>query len=551
MNNVLLTNMLFTRSFDFVPVPSKPATLSNTNRFSNRSINSSTDILPCDNAPETTTSDNVLTVAQSEPVDKPTKDFDYTLRKKIAAEVSKNNPSDTKAKNKSPADAAETNQKNSANPMGDNDSPVTIPTEVASAEKILVSPQNDQKSTQPVTSSMADELPSVAEQIAKPIEDGQITPIIDKGQFVAKTISTGNSANLPVAAAQQAANSTEVKIQTPNNTSTAIKGPTGPIDKNSGKESTPEAAGTADKTTVVGQKPAAPNGNVAQAPEKSPVIIQKEPAGSEKFTDTGTKPTNNKADTSRQNQTLSESSADQSKDSGRAGSNTSNDSLLKDFTPASVQASIKGVKNPADSAANDSSNSKSDLGRFDQILSPNNASPPVTEQSTASGQAVKTADNTPQNNPFTNIGDQIQGYISSSVRQGNQQVTVHLNPPELGKVSIKLREEGDHITGLLEVSKTQTRYEIQQALPEIVKNLTDSGIQIKRLEVQLADQQEQQTFKEQSLQDGSFQQQGSAEENIFGNTTPGSQWTTNINSYQDILEQPDMFVTDKSINMLI
>ena len=89
------------------------------------------------------------------------------------------------------------------------------------------------------------------------------------------------------------------------------------------------------------------------------------------------------------------------------------------------------------------------------------------------------------------------------------------------------------------------------ALPQIIRNLADSGIPIKRLEVVLADQTEPQTFKDQSLQDGSFQQQGSSEGDNFGNTATNSEWMTNINSYQDFSEQQDMFVTDKSINMLV
>jgi len=101
----------------------------------------------------------------------------------------------------------------------------------------------------------------------------------------------------------------------------------------------------------------------------------------------------------------------------------------------------------------------------------------------------------------SSLREQIFQSIRSSLQNGDRQITINLHPPELGKVSIKFQEQAGQITGSLEVSNSQTRAEIQQALPEIIRTLEQSGIQLKRLEVNLSDSQpggQQQTFREQS-----------------------------------------------------
>ena len=184
------------------------------------------------------------------------------------------------------------------------------------------------------------------------------------------------------------------------------------------------------------------------------------------------------------------------------------------------------------------------------MLSPNNAQSPVAEQPLVFTPTAKTADNASPSYVSLSISEQIQNSINSSLRQGDQQITVLLNPPELGKVCMKFQEHGDQITALLEVDKAQTRYEIQQALPQIVRNLADSGIQIKRLEVVLADQPEQQPYKDQLLQDGWYEQQTGAD-GSNPNPVGTNEWLTNDSSYPGFLEREEMLVTDDSVNVLI
>jgi flagellar hook-length control protein FliK len=162
------------------------------------------------------------------------------------------------------------------------------------------------------------------------------------------------------------------------------------------------------------------------------------------------------------------------------------------LSPAQAQVSTNQTKDHGSSASNNASNSD-----FEQMLSSHNARTPITEQTSAFSPVAKAAGNPSPTDGFANIGEQIQGTINSSLRRGDQQITIHLNPPELGRVFIKFREQQGQITGLLQVDKIQTRHEIEQALPQIVRNLADLGVQIKRLEVTLTDQPHQQPYKDQ------------------------------------------------------
>ena len=138
----------------------------------------------------------------------------------------------------------------------------------------------------------------------------------------------------------------------------------------------------------------------------------------------------------------------------------------------------------------------------------------------------------------------------------DHQITVRLNPPELGKVLIKFQQQDSELTGLMEVNKSQTRFEIEQALPQIMRNLANCGIHIKRLDVMLSNEQQpgQGTLGNQSLQYGGAQQQYSANQGTSGNDSAfnqNSEWLSSNNSYENLSELQEALITDGSINMLV
>ncbi|MHC4616134.1 MAG: flagellar hook-length control protein FliK [Planctomycetota bacterium] len=202
------------------------------------------------------------------------------------------------------------------------------------------------------------------------------------------------------------------------------------------------------------------------------------------------------------------------------------------------------AKNQGNSAPDDGSN----LNRELMLPNPHAQSSPTEGLSDTSVQSAKSESDTSAGT-FPGIKEQLFESIRSSLSQDEQRLTIRLHPPELGKVSVRVQEQQGQITGVLEVSKAETRYEIEHALPAVIKALQDAGVQIRRLEVVLTDQPEQQLFKDQSLQYGSFQQNLSSEGNYLGNG-PSEEWPAHDNGYQDMSE-PQLFIAEGSINMLV
>jgi len=190
---------------------------------------------------------------------------------------------------------------------------------------------------------------------------------------------------------------------------------------------------------------------------------------------------------------------------------------------------------------------------FERLFSSNNTQTNLANESLNFTEAGKASNNMPPRNTVDEISRQISESIQNSLYQqaGKQQITVRLNPPELGRVCIKFHQQQDQLTGILEVDRTQTKHEIEQALPQIIRNLGDAGIQLKQLEVTLTNQNGQQPTRDQSPQNESFQQHHFAwNDNRYNQSSGTNEWFVNVNSYENNPEAQLQF-TDNSIDMLV
>jgi len=97
---------------------------------------------------------------------------------------------------------------------------------------------------------------------------------------------------------------------------------------------------------------------------------------------------------------------------------------------------------------------------------------------------------------FADIAEQLQSSIASSVYSSQRFLTIRLYPPELGKVFIKFQEKDNQITALLQLSKPETLLVVQKLLPQLMRNLQDLGVQIRRFDLSLAPEPESQTSNE-------------------------------------------------------
>ena len=236
--------------------------------------------------------------------------------------------------------------------------------------------------------------------------------------------------------------------------------------------------------------------------------------------------------------------------------NISNASSVNKLDAAGIQTPPGQTEGGNDSGPNGSLNSGAG-----QLLSQTPPESPIVGQSPTFAVDTRTAappEPTLSADSPTSAGEQILESVRSSLSQqtGDKQITIQLNPPELGKVSVKFQEQDAQITGTLEVSKAQTRVEIEQALPQIIRTLAESGIEIKRFEVVLNDSEQsgQQAFKNPSLQDGSFGRHDSSDSDASANrhdTTGDSDDWTNLSGYQASSEFQEMLVREDSIDILV
>ncbi|MBN2136612.1 MAG: flagellar hook-length control protein FliK [Sedimentisphaerales bacterium] len=223
------------------------------------------------------------------------------------------------------------------------------------------------------------------------------------------------------------------------------------------------------------------------------------------------------------------------------------DSILQKVKAVQVQVSA--------GAANGNSTAKPDSGSTSEA---NQAVPATSHQTSVLEQAVNVSQ-TPGTggshsapNTSASVSEQIQESIRGSVGGAERQITISLNPPELGKVVVRFQEQEDQLTGLLEVSKAQTRVEIQQVLPEITRNLQELGVHIRRLEVVMTSEPEHQAFNGQSAtpQQGSWvSQHGAPYPHPDTPSASVNEFLTDSGSFTEFVGGSGTFVTDKSIDM--
>ncbi len=166
-------------------------------------------------------------------------------------------------------------------------------------------------------------------------------------------------------------------------------------------------------------------------------------------------------------------------------------------------------------------------------------SPPVEAHVSLRATDTPPAEGLFTRSPVQDVGDQILESVHASLSRGDRQIEVRLNPPELGSVTVRFQEHDGQITGLLEVSKDQTRHEVEQALPQVIRGMQESGLLIRRLDVVITDQQEGDLDldREALFQDGWAQQDGSNQQDAQAGRSSIPRWDQWTITQEGALEQ--------------
>jgi hypothetical protein len=191
----------------------------------------------------------------------------------------------------------------------------------------------------------------------------------------------------------------------------------------------------------------------------------------------------------------------------------------RDVVPSKEKESPSGVHK-------DATNVRPELSTLASGLSP----APVAPQPVALPQTQMPGDAAAGRDLIRNVGDQILDSVQASLTRGDRQIVIRLHPPELGTVLIRFREQGEQIDGTVDAGRPDTRREIEQALPQVLRSLQDAGVPIRRFDVVTSDLPEKDFGRGQPQQDSWPQphNRGQGREHF---PTPQAPWSPGVADY--------------------
>ena len=181
---------------------------------------------------------------------------------------------------------------------------------------------------------------------------------------------------------------------------------------------------------------------------------------------------------------------------------------------------------------------------------------PAAQGVSTQAAAPSETDTVPLKSPVQNVGAQILDSVHASLARGDKQVLIRLDPPELGSVMMRFTEQGDRVGAVLEVSRNETRQEIEQALPQVLRSLQEAGVQIRRVDVVVSDQPDRDLSKEQLQQDAWGHQQGSGQHGGRSGHSSAADWSAWTGAQQAAYEReeatgPKIGAAQGRIDMLV
>ena len=181
----------------------------------------------------------------------------------------------------------------------------------------------------------------------------------------------------------------------------------------------------------------------------------------------------------------------------------------------------------------------------------------------AAGAGTQLTGNISQANSTAMI-EQITAHVQASRDNLGQEMTIRLDPPELGQVNIQLRTAGDGLQGLIRVEHARTLDELIRDMPTLLQKLADAGIEVKDIELRMNDQN---PGRGNDAQPGQTQDQFASQADSQGRGNPGRGETQNSpgqgsNSWPDpdtnaaaqlpqTYQNLGQYISESSINVMI
>ncbi len=87
--------------------------------------------------------------------------------------------------------------------------------------------------------------------------------------------------------------------------------------------------------------------------------------------------------------------------------------------------------------------------------------------------------------------EQIVTAVNSMRNLTSGQISLQLNPSELGAIKIRFEQSDGQLTGIIEAQRPETQKELEKAVPELSASLQGQGIQVNKIQVQAPTPQQQ------------------------------------------------------------
>ncbi|MFP4169358.1 MAG: flagellar hook-length control protein FliK [Desulfonatronovibrionaceae bacterium] len=106
---------------------------------------------------------------------------------------------------------------------------------------------------------------------------------------------------------------------------------------------------------------------------------------------------------------------------------------------------------------------------------------------------------TGQKVPASRIMEQIQQGIFKNLGQGRSQMSLQLNPPQLGSISLILHVKNNEVQAMIKTTSHDVTHTVQENMAQLKSSLEQQGLRVNRMDVQT------QLRQDSHLQDGNWQ----------------------------------------------
>ncbi len=96
------------------------------------------------------------------------------------------------------------------------------------------------------------------------------------------------------------------------------------------------------------------------------------------------------------------------------------------------------------------------------------------------------------------VARQVIDDIRVNFSPDTKSMTIALDPPELGKINIRMVQSDQGLSGVMQVQSSEVRDHLQRELPQVIATLHNSGIDVKKVEVVLASDNNSSAFESDS-----------------------------------------------------